>query len=162
MTRTDVVAASRPLTAGAVQQRRGSSRALCRLLILPVALLLAVALVAPTTALSAEPLSTYTSEANKPKTTPTTTPTTPSTGTTPSTTTPSKAGVSPSKETGTPAKAVAPSSESSAPTTTSAKASTLPFTGLDLRWAVAIGLLLMGVGFSILTVQRTRRRDGGR
>ena len=69
--------------------------------------------------------------------------------------------MSPSKETTTPSKGVAPSSETSSPTTTSAKSGTLPFTGLDLRWAVAIGLLLMGVGFSILTVQRRQRRDGG-
>jgi hypothetical protein len=39
-----------------------------------------------------------------------------------------------------------------------AKASTLPFTGFDLRWSVAIGLVLMCAGFSIVAVQRRQRR----
>jgi pentapeptide MXKDX repeat protein len=38
--------------------------------------------------------------------------------------------------------------------------STLPFTGLDLRWIVGAGLLLLGLGFSILCVQM-RSRDNG-
>ncbi len=36
---------------------------------------------------------------------------------------------------------------------------TLPFTGFDLRWTVGIGLLLVAMGFSIVTVQRRQRRD---
>ncbi|MCW2969717.1 MAG: hypothetical protein JWO23_844, partial [Solirubrobacterales bacterium] len=38
--------------------------------------------------------------------------------------------------------------------------STLPFTGLDLRWTIAVGLLLMGAGFAIVGLQRRHRRDG--
>jgi len=75
-------------------------------------------------------------------------------------------GTSPSKEEkSTPAtKETEPAkSTTSTPTTTSAtKASTLPFTGLDLRWTVSIGLLLMGAGFSIVMVQRRARRGGSR
>jgi hypothetical protein len=138
MTRTDVVASSRPQAVGAASMRMGSPRALRRLLVLPFALLLALALVAPTTALAAttSEKSGYSQKAPEPK-----------------------SGTSPSKEATTPAKAVAPSTASSVPTTESSK--TLPFTGFDLRWTVGIGLLLMGVGFSIVTVQRRQRRDPG-
>jgi hypothetical protein len=83
--------------------------------------------------------------------------------------TPPSAGTSPSKEKSTPTKTTAPTTTSSAPaagtsptTTKSAKASTLPFTGFDLRWTIGIGLLLMGAGFWIVTVQRRHRRDTGR
>ena len=143
-----------------------------RLSVQPVALSLAVALILPTTAFAAN---TTTGYSQTPPTTPTTTgysqtPPTPTTGTSPS------AGTSPSKETSSPTAATAPTTTSAAPTTTttsgaptttttpakSAKASTLPFTGLDLRWTVAIGLLLMGVGFSIVTVQRRQRRSTAR
>jgi hypothetical protein len=154
MTGTDVLASSRPQIAGAAPMRRGSSRALRRLSVLPVGLLLAVALVVPTTAFSAEGATGYSQ-----------TPPPPSTGTTP---TPSS-GPSPSKEESTPTKTTAPTTTSSAPaagtsptTTKSAKASTLPFTGFDLRWTIGIGLLLMGAGFWIVTVQRRHRRDTGR
>jgi hypothetical protein len=40
--------------------------------------------------------------------------------------------------------------------------STLPFTGFDLRWTIGAGLLLLGMGFSIVTVQRRQRRETGR
>ena len=148
MTRTDVLASSRPQIAGAVPMRRGSSRALRRLSVLPVGLLLAVALVVPTTAFAANSTTGYNQ-------------------TPPSTTgynqTPPSAGTSPSKEKSTPAKEVAPATKSSVPTTTkSTKASTLPFTGFDLRWTVGIGLLLMGMGFLIVMVQRRQRRSTGR
>jgi hypothetical protein len=138
MTRTDVVASSRPQAVGAASMRMGSPRALRRLLVLPFALLLALALVAPTTALAA----TTSKETGYSQTAPV-----------------PKSGTSPSKEATTPAKAVAPSTASSVPTTESSKS--LPFTGFDLRWTVGIGLLLMGVGFSIVTVQRRQRRDPG-
>ena len=132
--------------------RRGLSSALRRLLVLPVALSLAVALVVPTTAFAANSTTGYNQ-------------------TPPSTTgynqTPPSAGTSPSKEKSAPAKApakeVAPATKSSVPTTTkSTKASTLPFTGFDLRWTVGIGLLLMGMGFLIVMVQRRQRRSTGR
>jgi hypothetical protein len=145
MTRTDVVASSRPQAAGAPSIKICSPGALRRLLVLPVALLLGVALVAPTMALGA-------AETGYSQTPP---PPTSTTKTTP----PATSGTSPSKEATTPEKAVAPAKASSAPTTESSK--TLPFTGLDLRWTVGIGLLLIGVGFSIVTVQRRQRRDTG-
>ncbi len=151
MTRTDVMALSRPRTAGAAPMRKGASSVLRGLSILPLVLALALAL-APGAALAAEPTSGYGT---------TSTATTPTSGystTTPTpTTTPSK-GVAPSKEeaekpktTTTPASEVAP-----------AKPSTLPFTGFDLRWDIGFGLLLMVAGLSIVVVQRRHRRDGGR
>ena len=131
MTRTDVMASSRPRTAGAAKR---SGR---RLAVLPIVLLLGLALLAPGSAFAATETTSsgYNSEPNKPstgtspskETEPTTTPTT----TTPTTTT--------------------------SPTTT---AKTLPFTGLDLRWSFGLGLLLMGAGFSIVVVQRRGRRTG--
>ena len=116
-----------------------------RLAALPVALLLAIALTVPTTALAATSTSKengYSQTVQAPK---------PSSET------------SPSKES-TPAKAVAPATTapattSVAPTAETSKARTLPFTGFDLRWTVGIGVLLMVAGFSIVTVQRRHRRD---
>ncbi len=141
MTQTDVVASVRPQANEAASTRRRSPRASRRLLALPVALLLTVALVVPTTAFAA---TTGTTGYNQ-------TPPTPASGT------------SPSKEKSTPKKETAPAKATTTPTTTTTtpKASTLPFTGFDLRWTVGLGLLLMGAGFSIVTVQRRQRRDGG-
>ena len=150
MTRTDVVASSRPQKAGAAPMRKGSSSAMRRLLVLPVAFALTMALVLPTTALAAgEGLSGYN---NKPTTTSTTpTPTT---------------GTSPSKESSTPTKTTTPETTKGEPTTstepTAKKASTLPFTGFDLRWTIGGGVLLIAMGFSIVTAQRRQRRDAGR
>jgi uncharacterized surface anchored protein len=73
----------------------------------------------------------------------------------------------------TPSSETKPSKESTTSTTTTAtettpstgvspsteKASTLPFTGFDLRWDIGFGLLLMGAGFSIVLVQRRQRRQ---
>jgi uncharacterized surface anchored protein len=150
MTRTDVMASSRPDT---VPMKRRSS-GLRGLLALPVVLLLAFAVMAPATAFGAEETTTgYNQEPNKPTTTTTTTPTTPAT--TPTT------GTSPSKEEE-PA-ATTPKEETSPTSTTSpAKetAKTLPFTGFDLRWSFGIGLLLMAAGFTIVLMQR--RREGER
>src|SRR5664280_1890821 len=149
MTRTDVVASSRPQKAGAAPMRKGSSSARRRLLVLPVAFALMMALVLPTTALAAgEGLSGYN---NKPTTTSTTpTPTT---------------GTSPSKESSTPTKTTTPETTKGEPTTstepTAKKASTLPFTGFDLRWTIGGGVLLIAMGFSIVTAQRRQRRDTG-
>jgi len=125
--------------------------------------LLAFALVLP----SAAPAATYEEHKTTPGyETPKTTPSTPAT--TPATT-PTK-GTSPAKEskepTTTGSKEVAPTKTSSTPTPTTTtkteKASTLPFTGFDLRWSFGIGLLLMGAGFSIMVLQRRQRREGGR
>jgi len=145
MTRTNVMASSRPETAEPATTGSGTSRARRRLVILPVVLALSLASVAP--ALAAEPATgTYgNSGAKKPE---------------------SKGGVSPSKSTKTPttpAKTVEPATTSTTPTTSTepAKASTLPFTGFNLTWTVGGGLLLVCAGGSMMVMQRRGRRDGG-
>jgi len=154
---TDVVASSGPRKAGAAPLSRGSSRAWRRLSVVPVALLLAAALLGPDTAVAAEPTSGYSQTAPTPKTTPSTpAKTTPTTGTSPS-----------KEEKTTPSKETAPStSTSTTPTSTTSaskeKASTLPFTGFDLRWALGVGVLLLATGFSIVLVERRQRRRAGR
>jgi hypothetical protein len=118
-------------------------------MVLPVALLLAIAPAAPTlaaTSTNKEGLSGYK--------------TTPGSGTSPSKST--KTPTTSTPTTSTPAKEPAPATSSSVPTTTTPKASSLPFTGFDLRWTVGGGLLLVGMGFSIVTMQRRQRRDSGR
>ncbi len=151
MTRTDVMASSRPRTPDAARKTRR------KLVSLPILLLTALALVAPGSALAAEttPTSGYNQEPNKPPTTTTTTTptTTPTTTTTPST------GTSPSKEEGTPATTAekTPAPTESSPAKEEAK--TLPFTGFDLRWSFAIGLALMIAGFSIVGLQRRRSNE---
>ncbi|HUB73122.1 MAG TPA: hypothetical protein VL979_03675 [Solirubrobacteraceae bacterium] len=70
-----------------------------------------------------------------------------------------KSGVAPSKESEAPAKEAEPTS-SAAPT--SEKASTLPFTGFDLRWEIAFGVAMVIAGGSIVAVQRRHRRQDGR
>jgi uncharacterized membrane protein len=159
MTRTDVVASSRPQKADATPSRKGSSSALRKLAVLPVAFALMMAFVLPTGAFAAEEgLSNYN---NKPATTPTT-PTTSTPATTPT------SGTSPEKAESTPTKTTAPEEKAKEPakttTTTSepAKASTLPFTGFDLRWTVAAGVLLLAMGFSIVVAQRRQGRKGER
>ncbi len=176
MTRTGVMASSRPRTADAAPNRRGLSRLWRGLATLPVALVLGLALV-PGVALAAEepksgyttPSTTTTSEEPKSTyTTPNNTTTTTTTGksetkpvTTPTTTSPST-GTLPSKESEGP-KTTTPASEPAASnTSTTPKSSTLPFTGFDLRWDVGFGLLLLIAGFSIVVVQRRQRRDGAR
>jgi uncharacterized membrane protein len=154
MTRTDVVASSRPRKAIAAPKRKGSS-ALRKLVVLPVAVALTMALV-PATALAAdEGLSGY----NKTTTTTTTT-TTPTT--TPATTPTPTTGTSPSKESSTPTKTTAPETASTEPSKgsepTAKKASTLPFTGFDLRWTIGAGVLLLAMGLSIMVGQRRQRR----
>jgi uncharacterized surface anchored protein len=173
MTRTDVVASSRPLKADTAPMRKGSF--LRRLVVLPVAFALTMALVSPTTALAAEEglagynnkptTTTTTTTTTPPATTPATTPT-PTPTTTPTTTATPTTGTSPSKESSTPTKTTAPETTASEPSTstepTAKKASTLPFTGFDLRWTIAGGLLLMAMGLTIVTSQRRHRRNGGR
>ena len=153
MTRTDVVASSRPQVAGAASIRMGASGASRRFLGLTVALLLAAALAAPTTALAASTGETgYSQTPTSPTTT--TTKTEPKSGTSPAE---PKSGTSPAKEVS-PSKAATTSTTPTTTKTEAAKAQTLPFTGLDLRWIVALGILMMGAGFSIVTVQRRQRR----
>ncbi len=137
MTRTDVMASSRPQTDGAVSMRSGMSGVTRRLTAVSALLLLVLALALPGAAFAAEPTTGYSQ-----------TPTTPKTGT------------SPSKEEKSPASEPAPEKTSTTPT--AEKASTLPFTGFDLRWSLAVGVLLMGAGFSIVAVQRRQRRDSHR
>lgn len=139
--------------------RKGSSSVLRGLSLLSLVLLMALAF-APGAAFGAEPTSGY-------GTTTSTTPTSGYTNTSPtptttSTTTPSK-GVAPSKEeekptSTTPASETKPEKTSTTPTE---KASTLPFTGFDLRWDIGFGLVLMAAGFSIVVMQRRQRRDSG-
>jgi hypothetical protein len=81
-------------------------------------------------------------------------------------------GVSPAKETSKPRTTTSPTSSASpstttptttptTSTTTTTHATTLPFTGLDLRWVVGLGVLLIGAGISIQMTQR-RKRYGSR
>jgi hypothetical protein len=146
MTRTDVMASSRPLNAAAAPPgagRRGAGR---RLLV-PALLAIALALVLPGVAAAAgEGTSGYSQKPEEPKG---------------GAVTPSgkeSTGTSPSKEEKTPAST---EEKGTSPTASSAKAGTLPFTGLDLRLTVAIGVLLMAAGFSIVLAQRrsARRRS---
>jgi uncharacterized surface anchored protein len=160
MTRTDVMASSRPRNPGVAPSGTGSSTILRALRVLPVALLFALAVLLPSAAVAAEGTSGYgyNQEPNKPSTTTTTT-TSPATTTT--TTTP-KTGTLPSKES---EKPTTPSSQTEPEKTsspTSTKASTLPFTGFDLRWDIGFGVVLLGAGFSILAMQRRQRRGGSR
>jgi hypothetical protein len=142
MTRTDVMASSRPQAAGAASKRKATSGVARRLVILPVIALLALALVGPSAAIAAEePTSTY-------KGTPTTPKETKTSATTPT------SGTSPAKESASPT-----ATTETSPTTASepAKATTLPFTGFDLRWSLALGIVLIGAGFSIVLMQRRQR-----
>jgi hypothetical protein len=116
-----------------------------------LALPLALALIVPgATAIAAEPTTTgysQTTPAPKTETTPA-----PKQETAPTQTS------STAKET--PSSANEPTKPSSEPTATTAKAKTLPFTGLDLRWLTLGGILLVGMGMSIVVVQRRRQGTG--
>jgi hypothetical protein len=136
MTRTDVMASSRPRTAGESATRKSFARVRRTLLLMPVLALLAFALAGPTSAIAAsgsESGSGYNSKPSEPG-----------------------SGTSPSKESESPSSKEEPSTSPS--TGKEAKSSTLPFTGLDLRWTFAVGIVLMGAGFSIVVVQRRSRR----
>ena len=161
MTRTDVVASSRPQRADAAPTGKGSPKLLRRLSLLPVAFVLTIALALPTAAFAAgEGLSGYNTT---PKTTSTTTPGTTPTSSTPTSSTPTSptptTGTSPSKESSTPEKTTTPEKATEPTSTTAAKkATSLPFTGLDLRWTIAAGFLLVAMGGSIVIAQRRQRR----
>jgi hypothetical protein len=155
MTRTDVMASSRPQTPAAASSK-GRSPLSARRSLLACAVALAMALLAmPGAALAAEGTSTYGQTPSTPTTTPSTPTTTPSTPTTTPTPT---TGTSPSKETEKPAGKEEPAKTSGTTPSASSpeKASTLPFTGLDLRWVAALGVLLIGAGFLLLATQRRR------
>jgi uncharacterized membrane protein len=131
--------------------RLGQLRGRRTLLALPLALL---AMVPATSAIAAEPTTNYHQTPPPPKTE--TTPTA-------SKTTPAKQEVAPTQEETTrhttpsmTSREVAPSREQ----VSKARVSKLPFTGLDLRWVVFGGVLLLGSGLSILLAQR--RRHSGR
>jgi len=156
MTRTDDVASNRSRKQGATRSRTGLRRAWQTLAVVPVVLVLG-ALLTPAGALAAESTSGYSQTAPTPKTS--TTPTTPAPTPT-SGTSPSKETEKSTPEATAPAKETAPTTSTS-PSTSTSKAATLPFTGLDLRWSVAIGVLLIGLGFSILAVQRRERGRSG-
>jgi preprotein translocase subunit SecG len=140
MTRTDVMASSRPHTEGDVSRRSGSSGLLRRLSAISALLLLALAIALPATALATSDTAGYGAEPNAPA------------GTN---------GTSPSKESKSPTTSNTTSPTTSSAPTTETNANTLPFTGFDLRWSLAVGVLLMGSGFTIVAVQR-RRRDSRR
>ena len=171
MTRTDVVASSRPQKAGAAPNRKGWARASRRLLVALAALALAMGLAVPVASAAEEGLTGYTTTTTTTTTTTPTTTSTPTTTTTPTTTstpatTPTPtSGTSPEKESSTPTKTTAPEKASAEPAKstepTAKKASTLPFTGFDLRWLIGGGLLLIAMGFSIVTAQRRQRGGTG-
>ncbi len=154
MTRTDVMASSRPRGAGEVPVYGRVSRPLRVVLLVPALVAIALMLGAPGAAVAAGTTTTNTSGYNSTPTTPTTT--------TPTTTTPEpKTGTSPTTEEG---KAPEPKEEAAktSTTTSTAKAGTLPFTGLDLRWVLAFGFVLMAGGVSIIVVQRRLGRGSRR
>ena len=74
-------------------------------------------------------------------------------------------GTGPSKETSKPRTTSLPAASSNvAPATSSTSPSshsTLPFTGLDLRWIIGAGVLLIGAGLSLRMTQRRQRHDLG-
>jgi hypothetical protein len=156
MTRTQGMASSGRQTAGTISQassrrigfrsrRRFARRAL---LALPAALALMVPAAPAFAATSVGTSSTGTSGYNQK-------PPTPTTKTEP------KKEVEPSKEAAktTPTVTPEPAKETTTtPTTTTPKASTLPFTGLNLTWVVGAGVLLLGAGLSIRLALRTRAR----
>jgi hypothetical protein len=148
--------ASKPQTAEAATISRAGSRTGLRgrgrrfvrreLLALPVALALLVP-AAPALAVVTTPTSSTGTSGYNQK------PPTPTTKTEP------KKEVEPSKEASktTPKTTPEPAKEPvTTPTTTTPKASTLPFTGLNLTWVVGAGVLLLGAGLSIRLALRTR------
>jgi hypothetical protein len=138
MTRTGVMASSRPRTVEIDSSAKGRSILSALLVVLALALV-------PAAAAAAEPTSSYTTTTPKPTTT----------------TTPSS-GALPSKESEKPASTTPASEPAASSTSTTPKASTLPFTGFDLRWDIGFGLLLVVAGASIVAVQRRQRRSDGR
>jgi hypothetical protein len=134
------MASSRPRTAGSEQSGIAAWRGRRVLALLAALLMLALTLAAPGVAVAAgtstEGTSGYKQKPEEPKT-----------------------GTSPSKEEkSTPASKEEPAASA---TPSPAKSGTLPFTGFDLRWTVAVGVVLMAAGFSIVIVQRRGRSRVG-
>lgn len=147
--RNDLTACDRPQLANAAPIGRGGLRRR-RVVRALLALPLALALIAPgATALATGTTTGYRNTQAPPKTQKVPAPKQETAPTRTSST---------AKET--PASANGPT-EASSETATAAKAKTLPFTGLDLRWVTLGGLLLVGMGMSIMVVQR-RRHSAGR
>jgi hypothetical protein len=151
MTPTDDMVPSRPHTAvatelhdhrGATRTRRAARRGL---LALPIALALTI----PATPALGQTSSTGTSGYGQKAPVPTTTE--------------PKSGTAPSKEATTPKTETAPepttTTTTPAKTTVSPNESKLPFTGLDLRWVIGGGMLLLAAGLSLRISQR---RGAGR
>lgn len=147
--RNDFTACDGPSTAKAAATESGRSRrrrTMRRgLLALPLALVLMVG--GTTMALAADPTSGYG-------------------GNTPATKTPPPKGeAAPTTTSSTPSQestTATPTSRTEPTATTAAKATTLPFTGLDLRWMILAGVLLVGMGMSIVLVQRGRGGNASR
>jgi|HubBroStandDraft_6_1064221.scaffolds.fasta_scaffold198388_2 uncharacterized surface anchored protein len=154
--RNDFTAGPQLANAAPISRARLRRRRMVRgMLVLPLALML----IAPgASALAAEATTGYSQTTPPPTTTTTKTQTTPATKTEPTKT--AKGGVSPSSTSSTPTGSNEPASSSNEPAATTAKASTLPFTGLDLRWVILAGVLLVGLGLSIVVSQRARRDTG--
>jgi len=163
MTRTDSMVSSEPQTAGAAtlgselhdDRRSARSRRVARRVLIAVPVALAVAIPAPALAQTKTTTNTTSGYGEKP---PVTTKTEPKTE--------PKSGTAPSKEATTPKSAPEPTATTPATTTAPAKSnvspaaeSKLPFTGLDLRWVVGAGLLLLAAGLSL---RLTQRRSAGR
>jgi hypothetical protein len=121
---------------GSTSARRSRRTSLRMLLALPIALLLATALAAPTLAAGttgSEGLSGYGHKEAKKENEH------------------SKTKKEPEPEPKQPVEPERP------PVEPVAKASSLPFTGYDLSWTVGFGVLLVGAGGSIILVQRRQR-----
>jgi hypothetical protein len=160
MTRTDGMVSSRPQAAGAVSISQASShsfghrmrRRIARreLLVLPAALALMIPAAPAFAQTSTGTSSTGTSGYNQK-------PPTPKTSTEPKQeTAPSKEKTTPT--TTTPTAKTTPTTTPAPTTAVSPKASTLPFTGLNLTWVVGAGALLLVAGLSIRLAQRPRAR----
>jgi hypothetical protein len=158
----DLTACHGPQPADAAPTGRSRRRRVVRgMLALPLVVALVGA--SATTASAAETTTTngY-GTTNSPPPPTTNTSTTPATKTEPTGT--AKGGVSPTKTSSTSKETTAtganePAKSGVEPTATTA-AKTLPFTGLNLSWVVFGGVLLLGMGASILLTQR--RRNPGR
>jgi hypothetical protein len=153
MTRTHEMTSSRSQTAGAASiaemtDRKSARRVLRRiarreLLALPAALALLIPAAPGLAQASTGTSSTGTSGYNQK-------PPTPTTKTEP------KKEVEPSKEATKTTPTTSSEPTATTPTAVTPKASTLPFTGLNLTWVVGAGVLLLAAGLSIRLAQRTR------